>query len=103
MTLAELIKQDSLRESGLTGEVKEELTKKIYDALRNGREFFIEILDIKESRVDWFDNHLGKYSIVRIAHKDDYALRHWLDEQGLHVRARYGARGIHLLGYEISL
>lgn len=104
MTLAELIRQDALKESGLTPEVKEELTKGIYKALRASESFNINVLDIEKSRVDYYTLPSGeKYSIVRLARKDDYALRAWLREQGLSYETVYGARGIHIIGYRVRL
>lgn len=104
MTLADLIRQDALKESGLTLEVKEELAKDIYKALRATDAFNIEVHDIDKSRVDYYTLPNGeKYGIVRLARKDDYAFKAWLREQGLSYETVYGARGIHIIGYKVRL
>lgn len=104
MTLAELIRQDALKESGLTPEVKEELAKGIYKALRASGSFSVDVHDIEKSRVDYCTMQNGeKYSIVRLSRKDDYAFKSWLREQGLSYEAVYGARGIHLIRYKVML
>lgn len=105
MTLAELIRQDALKESELTPEVKEVLTKGIYKSLKAGGHYTLDIHDdLAATRVDRYKDSKGEpYAIVRIAKKDELPLKEWLTSQGLRYKAIYGARGIHLIGYEVTL